>query len=130
MPIELDSSHSEIMSLWTEYREGIYEGDADRLARIFHDTASMVFVAPEGLVVRPIGEYLNQVRTRPVPKRIGAARRERLVSIAIPSVDSAVLTATILVMGKSFTDQLVLMKVQGRWLIVLKTYHLDDESPA
>jgi len=32
-------------------------------------------------------------------------------------------------MGKSYTDQLVLMKVQGRWLIVLKTYHLDEELP-
>lgn len=130
MSTELDSSHSEIISLWTEYREGIYEGDADRLAKIFHDTASMVFVAPEGLIVRPIREYLNQVRTRPAPKKIGAVRRERLISIAVPSVDSAVLTATILVMGKSFTDQLVLMKVQGRWLIVLKTYHLDEELPS
>ena len=129
MATELDSSHSEIMSLWAEYREGIYEGDSDRLAKIFHDTASMVFVEPEGLVVRPVKEYLNQVRARPVPKKIGAARRERLVSIAIPSVDSAVLTATILVMGKSFTDQLVLMKVQGQWRIVLKTYHLDEELP-
>jgi len=126
---ELDSSHSEIASLWTEYREGIYEGDADRLARIFHDAASMMFVAPGGLVVQPIKDYLNLVRTRPVPKITGAARRERLISITIPSVDSAVLTATILVMGKSYTDQLVLMKVQGRWLIVLKTYHLDEEFP-
>jgi len=125
--MELDQTHSEIMALWSEYREGIYEGDADRLAGIFHESANMLNVAPEGLVVTPIRKYFENVRNRTVPKAIGAARRERLISIAIPSDDSAVLTATILVMGKSYTDQLVLMKVQGKWLIVLKTLHLDEE---
>ena len=128
--MELGQAHSDIMTLWSEYREGIYEGDSDRLARIFHESANMVNVGADGLVVTPIRKYFDAVRNRAVPKAIGAARRERLISIAIPAEDSAVLTATILVMGKNFTDQLALMKVQGKWQIVLKTYQLDEEITA
>ncbi len=120
--------HAELLNVWNDYRNGIYEGDAEELSRIFHPAASMFFVNDSGIVVTPIAKYIDIVRNRAAPQKSGAKRDERLVSLAVPSVDSATLTATILIMGKSFTDQLVMMKNDGRWLIIAKTYHLDSES--
>jgi hypothetical protein len=125
----VDDTHAAILALWSEYRDGIYEGDANRLAAIFHPAASMFYVSGGDLVVTPIAKYFDIVRNRAAPRASGAGRRERLVSLAVPSPDSAVLTATILILQKSFTDQLVLMKQQDKWLIVAKTYHLDEELP-
>jgi hypothetical protein len=124
----ISQDHSAILSVWKEYREGIYLGAADRLAEIFHPSASMFFIRDGKLTVIPIPQYIEIVRGRIAPAAASAARSERLVSIAIPSEDSAVLTATILISGKHYTDQLTMMKTDGKWLIVSKTYHLDYES--
>lgn len=120
--------HAAVLDVWNDYREGIYKGEADRLAKIFHPAASMFFIRDGELTVTPIPQYIEIVRGRSAPAATSTARNERLVSIAIPSEDSAVLTATILISGKHYTDQLTMMKTRGTWLIVSKTYHLDYES--
>jgi hypothetical protein len=120
--------HAELLNVWNTYRDSIYQGDADGLARIFHPDASMFYVVDGKITVTPIGKYIEVVRDRVAPVKSGAKRDERLVSLAVPSVDSAVLTATILILGKSFTDQLVMLKTDAAWQIVAKTYHLDSES--
>ncbi len=128
MSVEIDQDHAAILDVWADYRNGIYDGDADKLATIFHLSASMFYVSNDDIVVVPIKNYIEVVRGRVAPRINNAARNERLVSLSRPSPDSAVLTATILISGKSFTDQLALMKQRGRWLIVAKTYHLDADA--
>jgi hypothetical protein len=120
--------HTELVNVWNVYRDSIYLGDADSLARIFHPNACMFYVVDGKITVMPIGKYIEVVSNRVAPVKSGAKRDERLVSLAVPSVDSAVLTATILILAKSFTDQLVMLKTEGVWQIVAKTYHLDSES--
>jgi hypothetical protein len=126
----IQESHAELLDVWADYRNGIYEGNADKLAAIFHPAASMFYVTKQDIVVTPIADYIEIVRNRVAPQKSGARRDERLVSLAVPSVDSAVLTATILIMGKSYTDQLTMMKQHDKWLIVAKTYHLDSDAGA
>lgn len=124
----LMDDNTELLNVWDDYRNGIYEGDVEKLSRIFHPAASMFFVDAGSVVVTPIAKYIDIVRNRVAPQKSGAKRDERLVSLAVPSVDSATLTANILIMGKSFTDQLVTMKHDGKWLIIAKTYHLNSEG--
>lgn len=121
-------AHSDVLAVWNSYRDGIYDGDADRLASIFHPSACMFFLKDGQLISTPIENYIEVVRNRTAPRAIDSERRERLLSIAIPSTDSAVVTATILITGRHFTDQLTMMKDGERWLIVSKTYHLDYDS--
>jgi hypothetical protein len=121
-------SHNELVDVWKVYRDSIYLGDADGLARIFHPNASMFYVVDGNITAIPIDKYIEVVRNRVAPVKSNARRDERLVSLAVPSVDSAVLTATIRILGKSFTDQLVMLKSDRAWQIVAKTYHLDSES--
>ncbi len=120
--------HTELVNVWNVYRDSIHLGDADGLARIFHPSASMFYVVDGKITVMPIDKYIEVVRNRVAPVKSGARRDERLISLAVPSVDSAVLTATIRILGKSFTDQLVMLKTESVWQIVAKTYHLDSES--
>jgi hypothetical protein len=122
------NSHAALLDVWNTYRESIYHGDADGLARIFHPDASMFFVVDGSITVTPIVKYIEAVRSREAPVKSGAKRDERLISLAVPSVDSAVLTATVCILGKSFTDQLAMLKSNDGWKIVAKTYHLDSVS--
>lgn len=117
-----------LLNVWDDYRNGIYEGDPDKLGRIFHPAASMFFVDGGSLVVTPIAKYIDIVRKRIAPQESGAERNERLVSMSIPTVDSATLTLNILIMGKSYTDQLAVMKHEGKWQIISKTYYLHPQK--
>jgi len=121
-------AHTELINVWSVYRDSIYVGDADKLAQIFHPNAAMFYVVDGEINVTSIDKYIEIVRNRVAPVNSNARRDERLVSLAVPSVDSAVLTATIQILSKSFTDQLVMLKTDRGWQIVAKTYHLDAES--
>ncbi|AMD56783.1 hypothetical protein AWN88_00390 [Agrobacterium tumefaciens] len=120
-----NNDHEVILQCWSDYADGIYDGDVSKLKSIFHPSSSMFYNGDQGIVAVPIERYFEIVANREPPAKTHARRDERLVSLAIPSPDNAVLTATILISGKSFTDQLVLIKEGSKWLIVAKTYHLD-----
>lgn len=128
MTVVSREDHQAVLSVWDNYRNGIYDGDADRLARLFHPSACMFFVLGEELVATPIKKYIEAVRDRAAPRSVAAPRNERFVSLAMPAIDSAVLTATILIMGKHYTDQLTMMKSANGWVIISKTYHLDYDN--
>ncbi len=68
--------------------------------------------------------YLEIVGGRPSPRSLNAARRDEIVSIAITSPHAAVLTVKILLVDKSYTDQLALIKDGGKWQIMSKIYYL------
>ncbi|AMS45485.1 nuclear transport factor 2 family protein [Aminobacter aminovorans] len=130
MSTETNQDHVLLLKVWEDYCDGIYSGDVGKLERIFHPASSMFFNRDKSIVVVPISEYFSIVANREAPAASGAARREKLISLSVPSPDNAVLTATILIAGKSYTDQLALIKENDRWLIVAKTYHLDSVAEA
>ncbi|UPJ50145.1 nuclear transport factor 2 family protein [Bradyrhizobium sp. 200] len=130
MQTGISNDHAGLLEAWEDYRDGIYEGDVNKLDRIFHKSASMFYVAGGSLTVTPIADYFDIVRNRVAPQSANAKRDEKLISITIPSKDSATLTASILISGKSYVDQLVFMKAAETWLIVAKTYHLVADEGA
>jgi hypothetical protein len=130
MQTGISSDHAELLQAWKDYRDGIYEGDVEKLRRLFHGSANMFYVAGGSLTVSPIADYFAIVRNRVAPQRTNAKRDEKLISVTIPSKDSATLTAAILIFGKSYVDQLVFMKAAEAWLIVAKTYHLVSDEGA
>ena len=44
------------------YFDGLYEGDADKLASIFHETSALTYEQDGQLVVLPLAQWLKAVR--------------------------------------------------------------------
>ena len=63
------------------YFDGLYEGDADKLASIFHDTSALTFEQDGKLNVLPLAQWLKAVRERPAPKANGLARDDAILLI-------------------------------------------------
>lgn len=122
------SSATDLLRIWDEYREGIYTGDSERLGRIFHPSASMYYVVDSEIAVTPIQAYIDIVRNREAPQKTNSPRDEKVLSISNPAADCAVITAAILINGKSYTDQLTLVRNSDGWKIISKTYHLHAET--
>src|SRR5262245_63513771 len=63
------------------YLDGLYEGDADKLANVFHDTSALTYEQDGRLVVLPREQWLKWVRERPKPKDKGLARDDVILMV-------------------------------------------------
>ena len=108
--------------LW-EYLEGLYEGDADRLERIFLPEAHLYAVSEGGLSSLSRDAWLDKVRNRTSAKDSSFPSTNR-----VHWIDIAQTTATARVTcshpPNGFTDTISLLKLGDGWKIIAKTYHV------
>lgn len=118
---------NEVETTVRTYLDGLYEGNADLLASVFHPTSALVFEQDGALVRTPVADWLSAVRGRPSPKARGIARRDELLHIdqygpmAIAKVKCSI-------PPRNPTDYLSLLKADGRWQIVQKVYAVEQNG--
>jgi 4-oxalocrotonate tautomerase len=115
------------MSILTEvseaiqlYFDALYEGDGDKMARVFHPNAHIYSGTGGELIYYQAADYVEAVRTRPSPQSDGTVRRDRIVSIEEldPHMGNAKVETA---MGpRRFVDCLSYVKLDGRWQIMSK----------
>ncbi|HPH84105.1 MAG TPA: nuclear transport factor 2 family protein [Ferruginibacter sp.] len=118
---QTDNSRSEI-SLITEtlmsYIEGTANGDPERLKKVFHPSFNLFTVTDkDSLRIRSGAEYIANVKKGEKTNRIG-----RIISIDYEK-DAAIAKAEIVIPNwRIFTDYFLLLKYEGSWKIVHKSY--------
>ncbi|MGE3150015.1 MAG: nuclear transport factor 2 family protein [Pseudorhodoplanes sp.] len=115
----------QIRELARHYCDGLYDGNVDLLAKIFHPKSRLHVITDGKLAEIEQPAYLKIVAGRASPRSLNAKRREEIVSISITSPHAAVLTLNILLTDKFYTDQLALIKDEGKWQIMSKIYYLN-----
>jgi hypothetical protein len=116
-----DVSHVE--AVIHTYLDGLYESDADKIASAFHPTSALTSVTDDGeLVITPRDTWLEKVRTRPSPKQRGLPRHDDVLSIDLVSPTMAYVKLKCAIPPRFFTDQLSLLKIDGRWQIAQKVF--------
>ena len=98
------------------YLDGRNNGDTSVLASAFHPTADLRYVKNEELVVWPVQDYISAVR----PGR-KANCISRIVSIDILGT-AAQAAIELEYPSLKFIDYINLLKIQGEWLIAIKTF--------
>lgn len=104
------------------YFDGLYEGDADKLASVFHQTSALTYEQDGQLVVLPLAQWLKAVRERPAPKAKGLARDDAILLIDQSGPTTAFVKVKCQMPPRYFTDYLSLLKVDGRWQVVQKVF--------
>jgi putative lumazine-binding protein len=105
------------------YLDGLYESDADKIAGVFHPTSALTSVTDEGeLVITSRDAWLDKVRTRPSPQGRGLPRHDQVLAIDLISPTMAYVRLKCAIPPRFFTDQLSLLKIDGRWQIVQKVF--------
>jgi hypothetical protein len=101
-----------------DYIEGTAIGDPDRLKRAFHPDFKLYTVTEkDSLRIRSGKEYISNVKIGEKSNRIG-----RIISIDYEK-DAAIAKAEIVIPNwRIFTDYFLLLKYEGSWKIVQKSY--------
>jgi len=119
------ATFDDITDALTDYFNGIYEGDAEKLQRVFHENARLYSATDGDVVKMELSEYLDLIRGRPSPESQGVTRSDRIISIDTAGTESAAVKVELSVPPKYFTDLLTLLRVDGKWRIISKIYHYE-----
>jgi hypothetical protein len=104
------------------YFDGLYEGDADKLASVFHDTSALTYEQDGKLIVLPRDNWLKAVRERPSAKSKNLARDDTILSIDQSGPTTAFVKVKCQIPPRYFTDYLNLLKIEGTWKVVQKVF--------
>jgi len=110
------------------YFDGLYHSDTQRLAQVFHPKAQYVCVTDGTLLYRDMAEYFPVVDARPAPASRGEQRRDEIVSIDFAGPVTARAVVRCAIGTRKFTDFLTLIHLDGRWQVISKVFHYEEES--
>ena len=105
------------------YLDGLYEGEAAKIASAFHPTCALTSISEAGeLAITPRDVWLENVRNRPSPKQRSLPRHDEVLSIDLVGPTMAYVKLRCAIPPRFFTDQLSLLKIDGRWQIAQKVF--------
>ena len=105
------------------YLDGLHEGDASKIASAFHPTSALTSISEKGeLAITPRDVWLNNVRNRASPKQQGLSRHDQVLSIDLVGPTMAYVKLKCAMPPRFFTDQLSLLKIDGRWQVAQKVF--------
>ena len=110
--------------VWT-YLDGLYEGDTGKLAQAFHEVSHLYSMSDGGVADLPREKWFEFVKGQTSPKSKGLTRTDRIVSIDLSGPETAFVKLECSIHPRYFTDYLTLLKLNGGWKVVSKTYRTD-----
>ena len=121
----MSPDRSTVEAVVQHYFDALYEGDADKLAAIFHPSADLRSLERGELKVLTVPNWVEWVKKRPSAKAEGKPREDFIVTIDRSDESTAFIKVRCQLPPRYFTDYLVAMKLKDGWQIVSKSYRYD-----
>ena len=109
------------------YLDGLYEGDADKIATAFHESCCLTHLNATSNAIRVVSrnEWLDLVRARQSPQSQRLPRHDEVLLVDIISPSTAFVKLRCAIPPRYFTDSLNLLKMGDRWQIVAKLFAVE-----
>ena len=116
--INAQTEHENITKTLLDYIEGTANGEPERVKRAFHPDLNLYTVGNDSLNVWNGRNYISGIKKGNKSNRIG-----RIVNIDIENnAASAKIEILMPSRKRKYTDYLLLLKYQGEWKIIHKSY--------
>lgn len=113
---------AEVAAVALAYAEACRDGDAERLAALFHPAAHMFGRIGRTTMAEPIAAFVEHVRMSPAPRMTEEAYRAWVGQVQVAG-DTAVVTLEERgYQGRDYTDRFSMLRTDGRWTIVAKLF--------
>jgi hypothetical protein len=121
----MNPDRSSVEAVVQHYFDALYDGDAGKLAAIFHSSADLRWQENGDLQVLTVPDWLERVRNRASAKAEGKPRDDVIVAIDRSDESTAFIKVRCQLPPRYFTDYLVAMKLSDGWQIVSKSFRYD-----
>lgn len=114
---------NDILAVVQIYLDGLYEGDTAKIRQAFHPASSLFAAIDNKLINLPREDWCKLIESRPSPKANGQTREhDRVLSVDVTGPNTAMVKVNCAITPRFFTDYLSLIKLEGRWQVINKTY--------
>lgn len=104
------------------YFDGFYEGDVGKLKMVFHPSCHLYCATHDPMADFDMETVYGRVDNRTKPSERGDPREDGVITIDQAGPECAYAKVYISLGNQAFTDYLTLLKVEGRWQIITKTF--------
>lgn len=130
MNLETSSIDVGIVTLLDNYFELMHTQNMDLFDKVFHESCSLFGVPDGALNIRSAAVYKDAMANRQSPAEKGEARRDEILFVDQLNDSLALARVQLEMFGGVMQDYLSLLKIDGQWLIVAKTWaRVSDAMP-
>ena len=122
MNLETSSIDVGIITLLDNYFELMHTQNMDLFDQVFHEASSLFGVPDGALNIRSFEVYKDAMLNRQSPAEKGEARRDEILFVDQLNDSLAVARVQLEMMGGVMQDYLSLLKIDGKWIIIAKTW--------
>jgi hypothetical protein len=106
------------------YFDLMYDCNIANFDAVFSPTAQLHGYRDGKMLCWPAGEYKEVLKVRQSPRSLGSPRQDSVLLIDIGSASHAFAKVEVRIHAGIYHDYLTYHKIDGRWLITSKGYHL------
>jgi Putative lumazine-binding len=118
------SAIDELIDAIQKYFNLMYDCDTAKFADVFSPTAQLHGYRDGKMVCWPAADYKEVLKARQSPLSLGSPRQDRVLLIDIASASHALAKVEVRIHAGIYHDYLTYHKIDGRWVITSKGYHL------
>ena len=115
-----ESEEAAVRAAIEHYFQGHATGQGEHFRKVFHPDSKLFFIREGKLTQWTAEEYISRASGKPAPDE---ARRKRRIDQIDIAGDAAFVKLTLDYPGVVFTDYMSMLKIDGKWMIVNKTFH-------
>lgn len=122
---------SSLMQAVQAYFDLMYDCDTTRLNDVFYRSSHLHGFRDGKMVSWSMDAYREVLNKRQSPKSLGVPREDEILLVDFASATQALVKVRVRISALVFVDHLTWHRIDGKWLITSKGFHLESEgSPA
>ena len=127
--ISLNSeNYIKIENVIRRYLDILYKGDLDLIEKVFLKEATVNSVTDGKIISIDMVGFRERIATRSSPESSGEKRDDKIIMIDISSPTTAMARVECMILKNHYTDYLSLIKVNEKWGIISKVFHMNPET--
>jgi hypothetical protein len=116
-----------LMTALQKYLDMMYDCDTSRFDDVFYATAQLHGYRDGKMVCWPNKMYRDILDRRQSPKSLNAPREDEILMVDFASTTQALVKARVRIVEGVFIDHLTWHRIDGKWLITSKGFHIESD---
>jgi hypothetical protein len=126
----MQRSAASALSATEAYLDLMYAAEDSDFPEVFHELCQIHGLREGKLVAWSASEFRALMASRPSPASMGSPRQQEIVRVEEISPDTAAAKVRVRIGQTCFLDHLILHRVDRKWLVTSKAFHVEQALPA